>query len=264
MNNVDELLGIMDTLRDPDRGCPWDRVQTNATILPHTLEEVYELAEAIGNANSSAIKDELGDLLFQIVFYSKLASEAGQFNFTDVVSNISEKLKRRHPHVFGENKLHTPGQVSLSWEKIKAAERQSAGQVKQGLLDNISNALPALITAAKLQNKAATVGFDWDHVDPVIDKIREELAEICEALDEGADKDKLSEEIGDLLFACVNLARHTEVNAETALMSANRKFRERFAYIESQLALQGKTTEQASLDEMEALWQKAKSVRGEV
>jgi MazG family protein len=263
MNEVNELLKIMDKLRDPVHGCPWDREQTNATILPHTLEEVYELAEAIGRDDQHAIRDELGDLLFQIVFYARMASEAGQFSFTDVVSSIIGKLVRRHPHVFGTERLDTAGQVSLSWEKIKARERTAGGQSDGGLLGNVSDTLPALLVAVKLQNKAATVGFDWDHVDPVLDKIKEELGEIEEVIAGGADRNKVAEELGDLLFACANLARHTGVSAETALMSANRKFRERFAYIESQLARQGRTTEQASLEEMEVLWQEAKNVRSE-
>jgi MazG family protein len=263
MKEVDELLKIMATLRDPERGCPWDLQQNNQTILPHTLEEVYELAEAIGRRDDAAIRDELGDLLFQIIFYARIACEAGRFDFSDVVRSIIGKLTRRHPHVFGDASIRTAEEQSLSWEQIKAAERLASGGASQGLLDNVSNALPALVVAAKLQNRAATVGFDWERVDPVIDKLREELAEICEVLEQGGDRDLLSEEVGDLLFACVNLARHVQVNAETALMSANRKFRERFAYIESELKRRGRTTEQATLEEMEALWQEAKGVRSE-
>jgi len=264
MNNLDELLNIMEKLRDPDSGCPWDLQQSNATILPHTLEEVYELVEAISANDYSSIKDELGDLLFQIIFYAQMASEAGHFNFSDVVTNINEKLVRRHPHVFDNKSIQTADQQSASWESIKKHERQLSGKGKdEGLLDSISNALPALICAAKLQKKAATVGFDWGQPEPVLDKIEEEIAEIREVLTEGQDRERLQDEIGDVLFACANLARHFNIEPEIALMSSNRKFRKRFAYIESQLTLQGSSLDQASLEQMEVLWNEAKIVRGE-
>jgi ATP diphosphatase len=263
MNNLDELLNIMEKLRDPDSGCPWDLQQSNATILPHTLEEVYELAEAISANDYSSIKDELGDLLFQIIFYAQMASEAGHFNFSDVVTNINEKLVRRHPHVFDDKKIKSADEQSVSWESIKQQEREQSGKGYHGLLDSISNALPALVCAAKLQKKAATVGFDWGRPEPVLDKIAEEIAEIREVLAEGADKARLEDEIGDVLFACANLARHFNIEPEIALMSSNRKFRKRFAYIESQLTLQGSSLEQASLEQMEVLWNEAKRVRGE-
>lgn len=260
MKEVDELLKTMDALRDPVSGCPWDREQTNATILPYTIEEVYELAEAIGNDAADAIRDELGDLLFQVVFYSRMASEAGQFTFAEVVNSINNKLRRRHPHVFGDEKVDSSAQQTLSWEKIKTRERELAGQTHTGLLDSVGTAMPALICASKLQKKASTVGFDWVELAPVLDKIEEEIAEIREVLQQGADQAKLQDEAGDLLFACANLARHMQVDAETALMSTNRKFRKRFAYIESELARHNRTTEQASLDEMEQLWQQAKRI----
>lgn len=263
MKEVDELLKTMDALRDPVDGCPWDREQINATILPHTIEEVYELAEAISTNDVDAIRDELGDLLFQIVFYARMADEAGQFSFRDVAAGINAKLLRRHPHVFGDEEIATAKQQTLSWEQIKRRERELAGRAANGLLDSVSNAMPALICASKLQKKAATVGFDWGEPGPVLDKIAEEIGEIREAMANDADREKLRDEAGDLLFACVNLARHLDVDAETALMSTNRKFRQRFAYIESELAKQGRTTEQASLEEMEQLWQQAKGVRRE-
>jgi nucleoside triphosphate diphosphatase len=263
MNNLDELLNIMEKLRDPDSGCPWDLQQSNTTILPHTLEEVYELAEAINANDYASIKDELGDLLFQIVFYAQMASEAGHFNFSDVVSNINEKLVRRHPHVFDDKQIKSADEQSVSWESIKQHEREQSGKGHHGLLDSVSNALPALVCAAKLQKKAATVGFDWGRPEPVLDKIEEEIAEIREVLAQGADKARLEDEIGDVLFACANLARHFNIEPEIALMSSNRKFRKRFAYIESQLTLQGDTLEQASLEQMEVLWNEAKRVRGE-
>lgn len=258
MKDVEALLRTMRALRDPVNGCPWDREQTNATILPYTIEEVYELAEAIGSNTSVAIRDELGDLLFQIVFYAQMADEAGQFTFNDVAAGINHKLQRRHPHVFGDEKIDTADQQTLSWERIKARERELAGRADTGLLDSVSTAMPALISATKLQKKAATVGFDWGEPGPILDKIAEEIGELREAMAQGAEQGKLQDETGDLLFACVNLARHLQVDAETALMSTNRKFRQRFAYIESELAKQGRTTEEASLEEMERLWQQAK------
>lgn len=258
MKQVDELLKTMDTLRDSIHGCPWDREQTRETILPYTIEEVYELAEAIGQGDPAAIRDELGDLLFQIVFYSRMASEAGQFDFAAVAESINAKLQRRHPHVFGDERIDTADQQSQSWEKIKAGERAQSGRAVGGLLDSVSTAMPALMCASKLQKKAATVGFDWGDPIPVLDKIEEEIGELRAALAQGADPARLQDETGDILFACVNLARHVKVDPETALMSTNRKFRKRFAYIESALAKQGRTTEQASLEEMEVLWQQAK------
>lgn len=259
MKELDDLLQTMVALRDPDTGCPWDRQQNNSTILPYTIEEVYELAEAIAKENSSSIRDELGDLLFQIVFYAQMAKEDGQFSFADVANSINQKLKRRHPHVFRNDKVETSAQLSMSWETIKAQERAQSGKTDTGLLDSVSAAMPALICATKLQEKAATVGFDWEHLAPVIDKIHEELGEIREAIEAGSDRIKLQDEVGDVLFACVNLARHLHVDAETALMSTNSKFRKRFAYIESELARQGRNTSQATLEEMELLWQLAKS-----
>ncbi len=258
MKEIDELLQTMAALRDPDTGCPWDRQQNNSTILPYTIEEVYELAEAIAKADTRSIRDELGDLLFQIVFYAQMADENKQFSFAEVADSINQKLKRRHPHVFGNDKFESTTQLSMSWETIKAQERAQSGKTDTGLLDSVSAAMPALICATKLQRKAATVGFDWEHLAPVIDKINEELGEIREAIDSGADRIKLQDEVGDVLFACVNLARHLQVDAETALMSTNSKFRKRFAYIESELARQGRNTSQATLEEMEQLWQLAK------
>lgn len=258
MKEMDELLSTMAALRDPVNGCPWDREQTNATILPHTIEEMYELAEAIGSNDPHAIRDELGDLLFQIVFYARMASEAGQFDFADVATSINQKLLRRHPHVFANERIDTAAQVKVSWEKIKQQEREQAGRAPAGLLDTVSTALPALIVANKLQKKAATVGFDWGEPGPILDKIEEEIGELRDAMQQGADIEKLRDEMGDLLFACVNLARHLDVEPETALMSTNRKFRNRFAYIEAELAKQGRTTAEATLEQMEALWQEAK------
>ena len=249
----------METLRDPHNGCPWDREQTHSTILPHTIEEVYEIAEAIQSGNTGQFKDELGDLLFQIIFYCQIAKENDDFDFDDVVINLNNKLTRRHPHVFADAEIKTVSDLSRSWEQIKHEERLAEGKNDDGLLDSISAAFPALIHANKLQKKAATIGFDWTDTEPVIDKVKEELAEIIDEITKIDNEEKIAEEVGDLLFACVNLARHLRVDAETALMSANRKFKQRFSYIETSLEAQGKSLEDASLDEMEALWEESKT-----
>ena len=259
MKSIDELIKIMKTLRDPEQGCPWDREQIHATILPHTIEEVYEIAEAIQSGNMDDFKDELGDLLFQIIFYCQIATEDNDFNFDDVVTNLNNKLTRRHPHVFGDAEIKTAGDLSRSWEDIKREERLAAGKTDHGILDSISTALPALIQARKLQKKAATVGFDWNDPEPVMAKVQEELAEIRDEIEHPDNSERLAEEVGDLLFACVNLARHLDVEPETALMATNRKFKKRFGYIETKLKKQGRTLEDASLDEMEALWEESKT-----
>ncbi|NNE37333.1 MAG: nucleoside triphosphate pyrophosphohydrolase [Gammaproteobacteria bacterium] len=259
MKSIDELIKIMVALREPDQGCPWDREQTHQTILPHTIEEVYEIAEAIQCGNTSQFKDELGDLLFQIIFYCQIANEHGDFDFNDVTMNLNEKLTRRHPHVFADAEIKTASDLGRIWEQIKREERAADGKTDDGLLDNISSAMPALIHAKKLQKKAAIVGFDWDETAPVIAKVEEELAEIKAEIDKNESEEKIAEEIGDMLFACVNLARHLNIDAETALMSANRKFKQRFSYIETKLKQQGKALDEASLDEMEALWEESKT-----
>jgi len=259
MQEIDSLLELMESLRNPRSGCPWDREQTISSIIPFTIEEVHELAEAVGTNDPGAIRDELGDLLFHIVFCSRIAEESGYFNFREVVTSLEKKLKRRHPHVFGNEKMPDAKRQTVAWERIKRRERQSANPGEQGLLDGISKALPALLYANKLQRRAAGVGFDWTAPDAVIAKVEEETAEIRQALQGPVDKKELEEEIGDLLFSCVNLARHLEIDAEAALRSANRKFQRRFAYIESVLAGQGHTLEESTPDEMENLWNEAKA-----
>lgn len=255
------LLAIMRQLRDPDHGCPWDRRQDFASIVPHTLEEAFELAEAIENGDAEAIRAELGDLLFQVVFYAQLGSERDWFDFDSVAAAIAAKLERRHPHVFAET---APAEAELSgqWERIKAEERRESGR-KDGVLADVPRALPALSRARKLQKRAAHVGFDWGDPAPVFAKIEEELDEFRSELARGADNHaRMEEEFGDFLFACVNLARHAGIDPETALRRANRKFETRFAFIEAQLAARGCSPEDSSLEEMDALWEEAKANGG--
>jgi len=256
MNEIERLLQVMDRLRDSESGCPWDRAQTYASIVPHTIEEAYEVADAIARGDRAELKDELGDLLFQVVFYAQLAKEEGAFTFADVATAITEKMIYRHPHVFGDAEYASIAEQSAAWERLKAAERRT---VAQGVLDGIPLALPALTRAVKLQRKAARVGFDWSELAPVIAKIEEELEEIRRELKAKTRSERVAEEIGDLLFACVNLARHVNVDPETALRAANAKFEGRFQRIEAWLAETGRTPEQSTLEEMDALWERAKA-----
>ncbi|MDN5882961.1 MAG: nucleoside triphosphate pyrophosphohydrolase [Nitrosospira sp.] len=252
---TERLLEIMRTLRDPSQGCPWDRRQDFASIVPHTLEEAYELAEAIETGNVEDLRAELGDLLFQIVFYSQLGNERGWFDFEAVAKTMCAKLERRPPHVFSGSAATTVAEASNQWERIKVDERGG----KSGVLQGVALNLPALSRAQKLQKRAASVGFDWDDPAPVSAKVIEELAEFHAELEHAEpDPGRLEEELGDLLFACVNLARHAGVDAETAARRANRKFESRFAYIEQQLVERGKTAADSSLEEMDALWDEAK------
>jgi len=253
---IDTLLDIMRRLRDPERGCPWDKEQTFATVAPYTIEEAYEVAGAIEDEDWPALKDELGDFLFQVVFHAQMAKERKLFDFGDVVSAINEKMLRRHPHVFGDQAIETAEEQTIAWEEHKKRER--AGKARGGLLDDVPRALPALLRAVKLQKRAGSVGFDWDSAPKVVEKIAEEAHEIAEAQAAGAPHVKLEEEMGDLLFAVANLARHLKVDPETALRAANAKFVRRFSYIEKQLAARGTKPGDATLDEMEALWQEAK------
>ena len=247
------LLAIMRRLRDPVDGCEWDRAQTFATIAPYTIEEAYEVADAIAQDDPAALRDELGDLLFQVVFHSRMAEETGAFDFADVADAISDKMIRRHPHIFGDGDQG-------GWEALKAAERSraavAAGRV-ESVLDGVPVALPALARADKLQRRAARVGFDWPDADAVLPKIDEELAEVAQARRSG-DPEHLAEEVGDLLFSVVNLARKLKVDPETALRTANSKFERRFRGIEDALREEGRGPAQASLEEMEALWQQMK------
>ena len=252
------LLEIMRRLRDPDTGCPWDIEQNFATIAPYTIEEAYEVADAIERKAWDELKGELGDLLFQSVFHAQMAAEAGLFNFDDVANTMSDKMVARHPHVFGdESRDKTAQQQTQDWEQIKAAER--AARAQSGVLEGVAIGLPALLRAHKLQKRAARVGFDWPDITQVLDKLVEEAAELAEAKAQlGADE--IEEEMGDLLFVMANLARHLGVEPEAALRRANAKFTRRFAHIEAALAQQGKTPQQSNLAEMDALWNSAKSV----
>jgi ATP diphosphatase len=256
--DIARLIEIMAALRDRTSGCPWDIEQTFASIAPYTIEEAYEVAEAIAQADMIELRDELGDLLLQVVYHAQMASEVGAFAFPDVVEAITRKLIRRHPHVFGDVEARAAGDAKGQWERIKAEEKRERGKAPEaGTLDSVPIALPALMRALKLQAKAATVGFDWSDPRMVLAKIREELAEI-EAEIDGASADRLEDEVGDLLFAAVNLARHLHVDADQALRRTNAKFVQRFGAIEAALAAEGRKPTEASLDEMEALWQRAK------
>lgn len=263
---LEDLLHLMARLRDPQYGCPWDLKQNYASIVPHTIEEAYEVADTIERGDFEHLQGELGDLLFQVVYYSQLAREEGRFEFDGVVDSITRKLIRRHPHVFPTGELYAPvdtpsldeAQVKSRWEEIKAEERAEKSQPEQlSLLDDVPAALPALSRAAKLQKRAATVGFDWPAALPVLDKVREELDEVLQAMADG-DADALEDEIGDLLFAAVNLARHLKHDPEHALRRANRKFERRFRFIEQALRDSGRPIEDCDLDELDALWGEAK------
>lgn len=259
---MNRLRAIMARLRDPVHGCPWDVEQTFASIAPYTIEEAYEVADAIERGDMDELRAELGDLLFQSVFHAQMAEDAGLFNFDDVARTIGDKMIARHPHVFGnESNAKSADQQVSDWETVKAAERAAkavATYSEAGILDGVAMGLPALMRAAKLQKRAARVGFDWPEVSQVIDKIAEEAREVVEARD-SADPAKVEEEVGDLLFVMANLARHLKVDPEVALRAANAKFVRRFSYIEQQLAKDGTSPDQSSLEEMDALWNAAKA-----
>jgi ATP diphosphatase len=250
------LLSIMAALRDPVRGCPWDREQSFATIAPYTIEEAYEVADAIARDDMPALADELGDLLLQVVYHARLAEEAGQFDFATVAAMIADKMVRRHPHVFGEAAARGAGAQSLAWEEQKRAER--AGRAETGTLAGIPRALPALTRAEKLTARAARVGFDWPDAAAVLDKFAEEIAELRAELPD-ADPRRLADEMGDLLFVLANLARKLDLDPEACLRAANAKFARRFGAVEAALAAEGRLPAEATLDEMEAAWQAAKA-----
>ena len=255
--DIGRLIEIMAALRTPGSGCPWDLEQTFDTIAPYTLEEAYEVADAIARGDLDHLKDELGDLLLQVVFHARMAQEQSKFDFGGVVEAITTKLIRRHPHVFADEHGQTAEAVKGMWERIKAEEKADRGEEPEGALSGVAVALPALTRALKLQNKAGQVGFDWNDPRAVLAKIREEADEIEAALD-AQDEAHAATEVGDLLFAVVNLARHLQADPEGILRATNRKFERRFASIERALAAQGKRPQDATLAEMDALWDAAK------
>jgi nucleoside triphosphate diphosphatase len=252
------LIEIMAKLRDPEGGCPWDLEQDFSTIAPYTIEEAYEVAEAIRGGDRKQLRNELGDLLFQVVFHARMAEEEGAFSFVGVVDAIADKLTRRHPHVFGDAEVSGASDQSQRWEAMKRDERrEDAGAVSQpaSQLDGVPGVLPALMRAQKLGERAGSVGFDWPSAEPVLAKIHEEIGELARA----GTRAERREELGDLLFAVVNLSRHLDVDAEAALTDANQKFERRFRSIEAALDQQDRAMEEASLEEMESLWERAKT-----
>ncbi|WP_163835038.1 nucleoside triphosphate pyrophosphohydrolase [Spartinivicinus ruber] len=268
---TEDLLYLMERLRDPDIGCPWDIKQSYRTIVPHTIEEAYEVADAIAKQDFPHLEEELGDLLFQVIFYAQLAKEESRFDFADIVNQLVEKLIRRHPHVFPEGTLASKRQpedeisekqIAANWEKIKTLEKQKQGKLVknnpvQHFISEVPAGLPALTKALKLQKQAAKVGFDWSNIKLVVAKLKEELTELETEL-EVDNQQNIEAELGDLLFCCVNLARHLKVNPEQALEQTNQKFIERFNWIEKQLIEQNKTLMEATLSEMDWLWNQAK------
>jgi ATP diphosphatase len=267
--DIGRLIEIMAALRDPQTGCPWDIVQTFETIKPYTVEEAYEVADAIERNDLDDLCDELGDLLLQVVFHARMAEEAGEFSFGDVVQAITTKMIRRHPHVFAVSDAATPNAVKIQWDEIKSAEKRERAErrarrgitedFKAGHLGSVQRSFPALTEALKLQERAAKVGFDWSAPEPILDKIEEEIGELREAL-AAKDPAKVSDELGDLIFAVVNLGRHVKADPENALRGTSTKFRRRFSHIEQTLTENGETLEAATLERMEDLWQAAKAI----
>ena len=252
---LDDLLAIMARLRDPEHGCPWDREQDFASIAPYTIEEAYEVADVIARGDHAALKDELGDLLFQVVFHARMAEEAGLFDFAAVARAIGDKMLRRHPHVFGDAEIASAAAQSAAWEEHKAAERAASEGGRQSALDGVALALPALLRAAKIQARAARIGFDWADAQPVFAKLAEEIAELRAELDRGADPDRLEDEMGDVLFSAANLARKLDLDPETALRRATAKFERRFHRVETLAAERGIGNDLEALD---ALWNAVK------
>ena len=274
MSNIDQLLEIMERLREPDGGCPWDLAQTFATIAPYTIEEAYEVADAITRDDMAALRDELGDLLLQVVFHAQMAKEAGAFDFADVVGAVCDKMLRRHPHVFAGAAITDATAQTEAWERHKAAERAAArpaapatadpsathseDNASDSLLDGIPAAMPALVRAIKLQKRATLIGFDWPDAAGPLAKLNEEIAELEDALTTGADAAAIGDELGDVLFTCVNLARKLGLDPDQTLRQANDKFERRFRRLEALLKTEHETPAPLSLDELERLWQRAK------
>ena len=256
-HRIDDLLAIMARLRDPDSGCPWDIEQTFATIAPHTVEEAHEVAEAIAHNDLPELKDELGDLLFQVVFHARMAEEAGAFAFADVVEAINDKMIRRHPHVFGDQQIADAETQTANWEKLKAEERAAKGQTDTSALAGVSRGLGALQRAVKLQKRAARVGFDWSAIEPIFDKLTEEADELKAAIANN-DRANIEEEVGDLFFALTNLARKLDVDPGMALRGSNRKFEQRFRAMEAEAAARGQALPDLDLDDQEEIYQSIK------
>jgi ATP diphosphatase len=259
------LIEVMAQLRDPETGCPWDIEQSFETIAPYTIEEAYEVADAIERGDTAALRDELGDLLLQVVFHARMAEESGAFDFAAVATAISEKMVRRHPHVFGAEDVDSVAAQTRAWEDHKAAERQAKAAETGGqasVLDGVALGLPALTRAVKLQRRAARVGFDWPDILPVLDKIEEEIAELKQEIHEGAKPDRITDELGDLFFVLANLARHLDTDPEAALRHANAKFMRRFQAIETRYAAAGLQLTEATLEELETAWQAVKRDEG--
>jgi nucleoside triphosphate diphosphatase len=267
--DISRLIEIMAALRTPVTGCPWDLEQNFATIKPYTVEEAYEVADAIERNDMDDLCEELGDLLLQVVFHARMAEEAGEFSFGNVVEAITKKMIRRHPHVFARSEADTPGAVKLQWDAIKTEEKRERAErrarrgitedFKTGFLGSVHRSQPALTEALKLQERAAKVGFDWAEAEPILDKIEEEVRELREALQTGH-PEKVADELGDLIFALVNIGRHVKADPEDALRGTNTKFRRRFRHIETELEKSGETLDAATLDRMEELWQAAKAI----
>lgn len=259
---IERLLAVMAALRTPQTGCAWDLEQDFASIAPYTLEEAYEVVDAIERGDMDDLQEELGDLLLQVVFHGQMANEAGLFTFDDIAQTVTDKMIRRHPHVFGDSQVQTPAHVKQNWEAIKAAEKADKdNNDTASLVDNVPLALPGLTRAVKLQKRAARVGFDWTQAAPILAKIKEEIAELEEVLDANNQPQtaRLEEEYGDILFALANLARHLRFDPETALRNANQKFINRFKWMENKAKQEGKDLASMSLEDMELLWQKAKT-----
>ncbi|MBB2836811.1 UNVERIFIED_ORG: ATP diphosphatase [Rhizobium etli] len=267
--DISRLIEIMAALRHPETGCPWDIEQNFQSIKPYTIEEAYEVSDAIERGDMDDLCDELGDLLLQVVFHARMAEEAGEFSFGDVVNAITTKMIRRHPHVFARSEADTPDAVKIQWDEIKQAEKRERAErrsrrgitedFKGGFLGSVQRSFPALTEALKLQERAAKVGFDWSAPEPILDKIEEEIGELRMALRDG-DRAKVSDELGDLIFAVVNIGRHVKTDPEQALRGTNTKFRRRFNHIEQVLDAEGETLEAATLERMEEIWQAAKAI----